>query len=112
MRVLLRSPDYPSISKMKDEVVAKIKQEEIRTITGGISVHVSSVRGQHVPGGWSWSSLGNYYGAGHWGLNIHDNEFKIYFNQNPIPGNRVSIDRFDPAIRSEERRVGKECRYR
>jgi len=91
-------PDYPSISKMKDEVVAKIKQEEIRTITGGISVHVSSVRGQHVPGGWSWSSLGNYYGAGHWGLNIHDNEFKIYFNQNPIPGNRVSIDRFDPAI--------------
>src|SRR5699024_9971257 len=91
-------PDYPSISKMKDEVVAKIKQEEIRTITGGISVHVSSVRGQHVPGGWSWSSLGNYYGAGHWGLNIHDNEYRIHFKQNEVPGRAVSIANIIPAI--------------
>lgn len=91
-------PDLSSIDEMMDEVVAKIKDEGIRIITGGISVYVSSVRGQHVPGGWSWSSLGNYYGAGHWGVNIHDNEFRVYFNQNSTPGARVPIDHLDPEI--------------
>src|SRR5680860_1491591 len=67
-------------------------------ISGDIVIDVSVAPGQHVPGGWPWSDLGNYYGAGHWALNIHDNEYKIFFRQNQTPGNLTSILRSSPDL--------------
>ncbi|WP_185114357.1 D-alanyl-D-alanine carboxypeptidase, partial [Chryseobacterium artocarpi] len=35
---------------------------------------------QTIPGGWPWDDLGNYYGAGVWGVNWRENQFDININ--------------------------------
>jgi D-alanyl-D-alanine carboxypeptidase/D-alanyl-D-alanine-endopeptidase (penicillin-binding protein 4) len=37
---------------------------------------------QTIPGGWPWNDLGNYYGAGVWGINWRENQFDININGN------------------------------
>lgn len=47
---------------------------------------------------WQWDDIGNYYGAGAYGLNIHENYFHIHFNQNNTLGAQPSILKTDPYI--------------
>ncbi len=35
---------------------------------------------------WQWEDIGNYYGAGAYGLNIHENYYYLNFQQNPTIG--------------------------
>lgn len=91
-------PEFPDPEALIAEVISALRKKEVKALAGNIHILASAILGQHVPGGWSWSSLGNYYGAGHWGLNIHDNEYRIHFKQNEVPGRAVSIANIIPAI--------------
>ena len=54
---------------------------------------------QTTPGGWPWNDMGNYYGAGVWGISWNENQFDMSvvggkdiksFNYTPVNVNWVS----------------------
>src|SRR5690606_24108437 len=50
-----------------------------------------------VPGGWPWNDMGNYYGAGDWGVNWMENQVNITY-RGGSPGGSVKIHKVDPPM--------------
>ena len=44
-----------------------------------------------VPGGWIWEDIGNYYGAGAWALNWHENQYDVRLQTGKAVGDPVTI---------------------
>ena len=63
----------------------------IKRITGSIIGDGSIFGNQGAPGGWSWSDLGNYYGAAPSGLSIYDNQLQIIFKTGATHGDSTKI---------------------
>ena len=63
-----------------------IKQLGIKKINGDVILNTDSFPYQPVAGGWPWEDIGNYYGAGCWGLNWHENQFDLTL----LPGSNDS----------------------
>lgn len=75
----------------------QIKQAGITSIEGRVIADASFLGTQMVPDDWSWDDIGNYYGAGPSGLNIHENFYRLDFKSGST-GTRTQILRTDPAI--------------
>lgn len=56
----------------------------IKRINGNVVLNTSSFSLQPIPGGWTWEDIGNYYGAGSWGLNWYENQYDLTLK----PGNK------------------------
>ncbi|MDX9947982.1 MAG: D-alanyl-D-alanine carboxypeptidase/D-alanyl-D-alanine-endopeptidase [Bacteroidales bacterium] len=80
--------------------IQKIKESGIKTINGRVICDDSRYDYQPVPSGWLWEDIGNYYGAGVYGLSLFDNTFHIHFRTS-APGSVPEITGFVPDI----------CRY-
>jgi len=80
------------------QFVEAIRKAGIRTIDGKIigdaSFFDTAVSGRT----WLWEDLGNYYGAGAWGLNFHENLFFLDFRQNNQLGSQPKIEGIRPTI--------------
>ncbi|MDQ0064475.1 D-alanyl-D-alanine carboxypeptidase/D-alanyl-D-alanine endopeptidase [Chryseobacterium lathyri] len=61
----------------KKELIKTLKSSGIEKISGNLVIDDSYFDHQTVPGGWPWDDLGNYYGAGVWGINWRENQFDI-----------------------------------
>lgn len=61
----------------KQKLLEAVKKAGIRKISGDLVVDDSYFDHQTIPGGWPWDDLGNYYGAGVWGVNWRENQFDI-----------------------------------
>ncbi|WP_294231251.1 D-alanyl-D-alanine carboxypeptidase/D-alanyl-D-alanine-endopeptidase [uncultured Chryseobacterium sp.] len=61
----------------RQKLMESIKKSGIKKISGDLIVDDSYFDHQTVPGGWPWDDLGNYYGAGVWGINWRENQFDI-----------------------------------
>ena len=59
--------------------VDDITKLEIKKIKGRVLTDDSYFDYLPVPGKWAWEDIGNYYGAGAYGLSIFDNTIKIHF---------------------------------
>ncbi|MDP4222463.1 MAG: D-alanyl-D-alanine carboxypeptidase/D-alanyl-D-alanine-endopeptidase [Bacteroidota bacterium] len=70
------SDHYSSL--FKNWIVA-VKDLGIKKIEGRVLVDDSRYDYQPVPPKWLWEDLGNYYGAGVYGLSVFDNTFRIHF---------------------------------
>ncbi|WP_146939677.1 D-alanyl-D-alanine carboxypeptidase/D-alanyl-D-alanine endopeptidase [Chryseobacterium hagamense] len=64
----------------KQKLIEAIKKSGIKKISGDLIVDDSYFDHQTIPGGWPWDDLGNYYGAGVWGVNWRENQFDIHIN--------------------------------
>jgi D-alanyl-D-alanine carboxypeptidase/D-alanyl-D-alanine-endopeptidase (penicillin-binding protein 4) len=62
-----------------DKWILDIKAQGIKRIKGRVIADDSYYDYEPVPTGWGWDDLGNYYGAGAYGLSISDNTLKIHF---------------------------------
>lgn len=60
------------------EAVHKLK---LKVIKGRVLVDDSYFDFQSVPGGWPWNDIGNYYGAGVYGVNWNENQFDVRFSK-------------------------------
>jgi len=80
--------------------IQKIKESGIKTINGRVICDDSRYDYQPVPSGWLWEDIGNYYGAGVYGLSLFDNTFLIHFRTS-AEGSIPEITGFLPDI----------CRY-
>jgi D-alanyl-D-alanine carboxypeptidase/D-alanyl-D-alanine-endopeptidase (penicillin-binding protein 4) len=59
--------------------IAAIKDHGIKKIEGKVISDDSRYDYQPVPPKWLWEDIGNYYGAGTYGLSVFDNMFEIHF---------------------------------
>ncbi|WP_027381658.1 D-alanyl-D-alanine carboxypeptidase/D-alanyl-D-alanine endopeptidase [Chryseobacterium daeguense] len=64
----------------KQKLIEAIKKSGITKISGDLIIDDSYFDHQTIPGGWPWDDLGNYYGAGVWGINWRENQFDININ--------------------------------
>lgn len=58
--------------------VKALKEAGIRRVRGRVAAAESIYDFNPAPSGWAWGDLGQYYGAGVYDINIHDNMYKIY----------------------------------
>lgn len=72
----------------------------ITKITGFIHVDGSEFGYNGTPDGWSWSDIGNYYGAGHAGICIYDNTLKYKFSTSNVPGGKTTLLSTFPVVSS------------
>lgn len=66
----------------KQKLIEAIKKAGITRISGDLVIDDSYFDHQTIPGGWPWDDLGNYYGAGVWGINWRENQFDINISGN------------------------------
>lgn len=64
----------------------KIKNIGIKSIQGQIIADHSVFDRQVIGDSWQWNDLGSYYATGAWGLNVHENEYEIWYNCNKSMG--------------------------
>lgn len=58
--------------------ISEIKKTGISEISGNVIVDDSRYGYEPVPSKWLWEDLGNYYGAGAYGLSVFDNTYEIH----------------------------------
>ncbi len=76
----------------------KLQNVGIKSIDGKIVVHSDSWETASVPGGWPWDDIGNYYGAGSYGLNWRENQYDLVLKSGPNPGDKVMIAKTIPVL--------------
>lgn len=75
--------DFPS------RWINALKKEGIRKITGRILADDSYYDFLPLPPKWLWEDIGNYYGAGVFGLSVFDNSYDIHFKT--LSGNATPV---------------------
>ncbi|MBN2681730.1 MAG: D-alanyl-D-alanine carboxypeptidase/D-alanyl-D-alanine-endopeptidase [Bacteroidales bacterium] len=70
----------------------------IKTINGRIIADESIFPVPVVPGSWTWSDIGNYFGAYASGLTIFDNTYELSFSSGLKNGDSTRIDSIIPKI--------------
>lgn len=75
-----------------------INKAGIKTITGNIVMHGDQWESASVPGGWPWDDMGNYYGAGAYGINWRENQYDLVLRSGPNTGDPVFINKTIPAL--------------
>ncbi|WNJ21468.1 D-alanyl-D-alanine carboxypeptidase/D-alanyl-D-alanine-endopeptidase [Pontibacter sp. G13] len=66
----------------------KFQEAGIKKVSGRVIGDDSYFSTQLTPGEWTWEDMGNYYGAGASGLNVHENMYYLILK----PGSRVGSD--------------------
>lgn len=97
--------DYSSVL---NKMVNAIKIVGIRCIDGHIIIDNSRYENGGSHPGWSWSDVGNYYGAGVHGFNINENEYLVHFNRDVEIDSIVRIASIEPEVPG----LSIECRVR
>lgn len=69
-----------------------------RNITNVKSVMINDLKFtyQPLPSGWTWEDVGNYYGAGAWGFNWRENQYKVVFKPGKKVGDPVELFATEP----------------
>lgn len=76
---------------IKQKLLIVLKEKGITQITGNLILDDSYFDLQTTPGGWPWNDMGNYYGAGVWGINWRENQFDLKINGNKIQNTNVDL---------------------
>ncbi|MDE1191162.1 MAG: D-alanyl-D-alanine carboxypeptidase/D-alanyl-D-alanine-endopeptidase [Arachidicoccus sp.] len=80
---------------VKNKLLSKLSNAGIRAIDGNIIIDESNWGLNPTPGGWPWDDIGNYYGAGDWGINWNENQINYTLKPN---GSDVSVIKTDPPL--------------
>lgn len=82
------------------KVTDALKQNNVQQVNGFIYIDQSKFSYQPTPGGWIWDDIGNYYGAGHYGINWRENQYDLVLKPGSSEGDDVSIIRTEPTLQS------------
>jgi len=79
-------PTFGNVNDTWDEhlqaFVVACKEAGILSIEGDIVADASWVDDSPTPWSWQYNDIGNYYGAGVYGLNYLENTYQLFFQQN------------------------------
>ncbi|TAD86218.1 MAG: D-alanyl-D-alanine carboxypeptidase/D-alanyl-D-alanine-endopeptidase [Bacteroidetes bacterium] len=71
---------------------AAVKKLGLSHISGALVAAESHFDLNPLPDAWTWSDMGNYYGAGAFGLNWKENQYDLFFDTKN-PGTKAQISR-------------------
>lgn len=91
-------PEVPALTEMLKRWQKAIAAAGIRRIDGRIIADASYYGTDGLAAGWPWSDIGNYYGAGAYGLNVHENFYFLDFLQRPKEGSRPLLQGARPQV--------------
>ena len=74
-----RYKGFPSYEELFSIWAKKIKEAGIKNIKGAIVADPTIFDKSVIPDHWPWGDIGNYYGAGIFGININENLYRLYF---------------------------------
>ena len=87
-----------ALPKLIEQFRLAIQRKGIREIQGYVLGDASTLPTAVNAPSWQWNDLGNYYAAGAWGLNIHENLYYLRFQQTSRQGERPGIAAVDPLV--------------
>ncbi|MEM9919632.1 MAG: D-alanyl-D-alanine carboxypeptidase/D-alanyl-D-alanine-endopeptidase [Bacteroidota bacterium] len=90
--------DTPDLEAILSSFVQAIQKEGIQRVEGHIVGDASFFESAAAGRRWLWEDLGNYYGSGIWGLNIHENKYYLELQQQSRLGARPEIANMQPEI--------------
>ena len=90
----------------KEEVVLgrwvrMVQLAGIKSYTGTIILDDRTWGTDAVPGGWIWEDIGNYYGAGAWGLDWRENQYDVRLQAGESVGDPVKITNLADLVKRE-----------
>lgn len=77
---------YEHPEEFLDVWVRELQVLGIERIEGTVVADASVFDKQVIPDKWIWEDIGNYYGAGCYGLSCFDNKYDLYFGKAEIDG--------------------------
>lgn len=86
----------PDLAGWEEQAAKAVADAGIRKIEGGVYADASILGDQQIPGDWSWDDIGNYYGAGISGVNLHENLYYIDFEIPEQQGSPTRITKIHP----------------
>jgi len=91
---------WPSTSdkKVLSGIVQSLQQKNITYISGSLLPDLRNWETQSIPRGWTWEDMGNYYGAGAWPLNWHENQYGLVLQPGKSAGDAVKILKIEPGF--------------
>lgn len=87
-----------SVEAVAAKLSVALQQLGIKAITGNIIINAPGWDTQATPGGWIWEDTGNYFGAGAWPLNWHENQYDLVLQPGNKEGDSVTILRTEPKL--------------
>jgi serine-type D-Ala-D-Ala carboxypeptidase/endopeptidase (penicillin-binding protein 4) len=85
-----------------NKIFSTLKKNNINKISGNVFLDDTKFSIQPVPDGWIWGDIGNYYGAGCWGINWRENQYDMLLKPGSKIGDTAKIISLDPAIKLGE----------
>jgi D-alanyl-D-alanine carboxypeptidase/D-alanyl-D-alanine-endopeptidase (penicillin-binding protein 4) len=90
------------IQTKRDSMLKKLssifKTAGIKKIKNNLILDNSKFSFQPIPGGWIWDDIGNYYGAGAWGINWNENQYDLLLKPGQKEGDSVEITGTEPPL--------------
>ncbi len=68
-----------SPESVEKKIAKALQKNNIKSIAGDLVVDDACFAFDALPKGWIWEDIGNYYGAGVWGVNWRENQFDLTF---------------------------------
>ena len=88
----------PQPANILSTLALAVQRAGIHKIKGQIIGDASAFESNACVRTWQWEDMGNYYAAGIWGLNWHENLHYLHFRQQPTPGQRPLLESLEPDI--------------
>ena len=80
------------------KIITALQQNNITKVTGNVYLNDSAFSIQPLPGGWIWDDIGNYYGAGSWAFNWHENQYDLQLQPGKKEGDTTQIVNMTPLL--------------
>lgn len=87
-----------NLEQLLDDFALAVQSAGISRIDGQIIGDATAFESNACGRTWQWEDMGNYYGAGVWGLNIHENMHFLHFQQRSGLGQRPGIASVEPEV--------------
>jgi D-alanyl-D-alanine carboxypeptidase/D-alanyl-D-alanine-endopeptidase (penicillin-binding protein 4) len=84
--------------EVRKRILNALQLKNITKVNGDIIVDAGKWETQATPRGWIWEDIGNYYGAGVWGINWHENQYDLILKPGQKVGDPVAILKTDPPL--------------
>jgi D-alanyl-D-alanine carboxypeptidase/D-alanyl-D-alanine-endopeptidase (penicillin-binding protein 4) len=78
-------------ASFREKLAVAFKAQKIASVNGDLLIDESRFESQATPDGWTWDDIGNYYGAGLWGVNWHENRYDLFLKPGLNVGDPVKI---------------------
>ena len=85
-----------TIDTLFSQWTAALRKRGVRRIDGGVCFNTTIFDNQPLHDSWQWGDVGNYYGAGVYGLNFHENMYFVHFNPGAKVGAAATVNRTNP----------------